>query len=135
MQTALRITVLAVVLAACSVGTSVTEIEVGDCFDDPEGELVSTLELVDCAEPHDNEMFAEVSIDGAVFPGNQALREFGAEACLPEFEAYVGETYAESPLDYTFLSPSEDSWAEGDRIFVCFLYSADLSKLTGSARG
>ncbi len=135
MQSALRITVLTVVLAACSVGTAVTDIEVGDCFDDPEEVLVATVEVVDCSQPHDNEVFAQVDTGGVVFPGNDALREIGAEACLPEFEAYVGETFAESPLDYTFLSPSEESWEEGDRTFVCFLYSPDLSKLTGSAKG
>ena len=135
MQAVLRITVLILVLAACGGGTSVTEIEVGDCFDDPDAELVSSLELVDCSEPHDNEVFAEVFMNESTFPGTGSLGEFGFEACLPEFEAYVGETYAESSLDYTFLSPSEESWAEGDRNFVCFLYSADLSKLTGSARG
>jgi len=125
----------ALVLAACSVGTSVTEIDVGDCFDDPDGELVTSLEIVDCSQPHDNEVFAEVASDESAFPGNQALREFGFAACLPEFEAYVGETYAESPLDYSFLFPSEESWVEGDRTFVCYLYSPDLSKLTGTARG
>ena len=135
MQVALRITVMALVLAACGGGTSVTEIEVGDCFDDPEGELVSSLDLVDCSQPHDNEVFAEVVMGGGAFPGTEALFEFGFDTCLLEFEAYVGEPYAESSLDYTFLSPSEESWADGDRTFVCFLYNSDLSKLTGSARG
>ena len=135
MQTALRISVLAVVLAACSVGTSVADIGVGDCFDDPEDVVVTSLELIDCAAPHDNEVYAEVFVDGVAFPGEQELFEFGFEECLPVFEAYVGETYAESPLDYSFLSPTEESWAEGDRTVLCYLYSADLSKLTGSARG
>ena len=135
MHRALLAIALALVLAACTAGTSVTEIEVGDCFDDPEGELISNLELLECSDPHDNEVFAEVFIDGVAFPGNDALIEFGFDSCLSEFEAYVGESYAESPLDYSFLYPSEESWSEGDRSFLCYLYSADLSKLTGSARG
>ena len=38
-------------------------------------------------------------------------------------------------LDYAFLAPTAESWNSlGDRNITCFLYSADLSKLTASAR-
>ena len=135
MQRVLRIAALALVLSACGGGTAVTEVNVGDCFDDPDEEYVASLNLVSCSQPHDNEVFAEVVMDAVDFPGNDALAEFGFDACLPEFEAYVGESYAESPLDYLFMAPSEEGWGNGDRTFLCFLYSADLSPLVGSARG
>jgi Septum formation len=126
---------VALSITACGGGTAVDEVGVGDCFDDPETELVAALELIDCSLPHDNEVYAEVLMPGSQFPGDEEIAEFGFDACLAEFEGYVGESYVDSPLDYLFLSPSAESWDGGDRAFLCFLYSADLAKLTGSQRG
>lgn len=126
---------LVLLAAACSGGTAVDKIGAGDCFDDPDSEVVSSLELIDCAQPHDNEVFAEVLMSESVFPGDNAIGDFAFEECLAPFEAYVGETYEESPLDYFYLGPTEESWGNGDRGVLCVLYSADLSPLTGSSRG
>ena len=124
---------MALVLAACG-GTDVNDVGIGDCFDDPETELVSSLELIECAEPHDNEVFAEVFMSDASFPGDNGVAEFAFEECFAPFEAYVGESYAESPLDYIYLGPTQESWDAGDRSVLCILYSADLAKLTGSEK-
>ncbi|MFW2383673.1 MAG: septum formation family protein [Acidimicrobiales bacterium] len=125
---------LVVLAAACGGGTAVDEIGAGDCFDDPDTEVVSALELIDCAEPHDNEVFAEIFMSESAFPGDNAIGDFAFDGCLAPFEAYVGESYEESPLDYFYLGPTEDSWDLGDRGVLCVLYSVDLSKLTGSSR-
>ena len=69
---------MALVLAACG-GTDVNDVGIGDCFDDPETELVSSLELIECAEPHDNEVFAEVFMSDASFPGDNGVAEFAFE--------------------------------------------------------
>ena len=133
MRSAKIVMATALVLAACG-GTAVTEVGIGDCFDDPDSNVVSSLDLIDCAEPHDNEVFAEVIMSGSSFPGDDGVAEFAFEACFDPFEAYVGEPYAESPLDYVYLGPTQESWEEGDRSVLCVLYAADLAKLTGSAR-
>lgn len=126
---------VAVLAVACGGGTAVDEIGVGDCFDDPDSELVSALPLIECSQPHDNEVYAEVTMSGDAFPGDEAVGDFAFDTCLVEFESYVGETYVNSPLDYTYLGPTEDSWnGASDRTVLCVLYSADLSKLTGSVR-
>ncbi|MCP4964360.1 MAG: hypothetical protein GY926_03910 [bacterium] len=127
--------VLVLLATACGGGTSVTELDAGDCFDDPDSEVVSSLELIDCAEPHDNEVFSQIFMPESTFPGDTAIGDFAFDGCLAPFEAYVGESYEDSPLDYFYLGPTEDSWDLGDRGVLCVLYSADLSKLTGSSRG
>jgi hypothetical protein len=130
----LAVLVPAVILAACSGATSVADLAVGDCFDDPNEPIISELELIDCDQPHDNEVFANLQVEESVYPGEEVFNSFAVDACLAPFEAYVGESYADSPLDYWYLTPTEESWAAGDRAITCVLYSADLSSLTGSAR-
>jgi hypothetical protein len=124
---------MALILASCG-GTSVTDIGIGDCFDDPDTNVVATLDLIDCAEPHDNEVFASVLMSDASFPGDNGVAEFAFDACFDPFEAYVGEAYADSSLDYIYLGPTQESWDDGDREVLCILYSADLAKLTGSMK-
>ena len=107
----------------------------GDCFDDPTDATITELELIDCSQPHDNEVYANLQVEETLFPGSEVLEAFAFDACLAPFESYVGEPYADSPLDYWFLTPTEESWNRGgDRAITCVLYAADLSKLTGSAR-
>jgi hypothetical protein len=130
------VSVLALLVGACATGTAVIDVVVGDCFDDSAGTVVDSLELINCDQPHDNEVYANLAIEQSIFPGNDVLAAFAADACLPAFEANVGMSYAESDLDYTFLVPTADTWnTSPDRIVTCFLYSADLSKLSSSATG
>ncbi len=134
MKRLVGVLLLALGMASCAGGTSVTEVEVGDCFDDPDSDIVSALNVVDCAGAHDNEIFAEVFMSETSFPGDEAVGDFAFEACLERFEPYVGQAYVDSPLDYLYLGPTTESWDSGDRAVLCVLYSADLSKLTGSMR-
>jgi hypothetical protein len=127
---------LALLVAACGGETSVGEVAVGDCFDDPTETVVESLQLIDCDEPHDNEAYATLLLEQSVYPGDEVISSFAIDACLGPFEAYVGMAYAESDLDFAFLAPTAEGWnSNGDRSVTCFLYAADLSKLSGSARG
>lgn len=124
---------IGVVLAAASCsGTSVGEVKAGDCFNDPDEDVVTNLVLVDCSQPHDNEVYAQVQMDDTTYPGATVIEDFAVDACLGAFEPYVGRSYEESPLDYFYLSPTEEGWGDGDRSVLCVLYSADLEQLTGS---
>lgn len=139
MRTRLTIAALAVALtgAACSGDTSVFDLQVGDCFDDDPAatDEVASVATVDCAEPHDNEIFFEFSLAGGTFPGEDAIMGEAADRCIPAFDAFVGKSYYESDLDIFPITPTAASWEEGDRVVYCVLYALDLSKLTGSMRG
>jgi len=123
-------------LAACG-GQSVFELEVGDCFDDPESfEEVQEVSKKDCADPHDNEVYANVDMSGTEWPGQTAVEDYADEACLAEFEPYVGAAYEDSQLQFGWLVPTQESWTEiDDRTVTCILYDMDLEKLTGSMEG
>jgi hypothetical protein len=118
----------------------VMSMQIGDCFDDP-GELddvVYDVAAVPCSEPHDNEVFAVKSVGtvfGDEFPGRPAMDQYSYESCVDSFLAYVGVDYAQSSLGVFTFTPTQESWDEGDRDFVCALYSIDFAKLSGSAAG
>ena len=129
---------LTLLLAACS--GNVFELAVGDCFDDGDlalGELeeVGEVPLVECSEPHDNEVYAVITVDGDVFPGEQAIQAHADEVCLDAFDPFVGLDYQSSALDFGWLVPTADSWEMGDRVVACFVYRLDLEKVSGTLEG
>jgi hypothetical protein len=122
---------------ACGDDTSVFNLEVGDCFnDDPAAsETVSDVATVDCAEPHDNEIYFQFSMTESSFPGREATIESAGNRCLGEFDAFVGKSYETSDLEIFPITPTAESWEQGDRVVYCAIYALDLSKLTGTMRG
>jgi hypothetical protein len=146
------IAILALVAVACGddepardAGGNITEtgdasvfaLEVGDCFNDDAaaGDIVSEVPVTPCSEPHDNEIYFEYSMTDASFPGQTAALESASLRCLDEFDAFVGIPYLDSELDIFPITPTAESWEQGDRIVYCALYALDLSKLEGSMRG
>lgn len=130
---------LAVLLAACS--GNVFDLAVGDCFDDGDLEVgtgveeVGAVPMVDCSQPHDNEVYAVVELDPGSFPGDEGVALRADEVCLEKFEPFVGLDYASSVLDIGWFVPTADSWEAGDRTIACFVYRLDLEKVTGSLSG
>jgi hypothetical protein len=149
---ALGVIALAFLLAACgddvdrdergviveSGEVSVFSLRVGDCFDDEgfDQEAVSSLAAVPCIEPHDNEAYAlfDIASADASFPGADELLGLSDQACLQLFEDFVGVTYEDSELDFFPITPTSDSWADGDREVICSVYHFQLRKLTGTMR-
>ncbi len=118
----------------------VMTVQPGDCFNDPsdEEDVVFQLEAIPCSQPHDNEVFAVESVAGLFgsdYPGRQTLEEHAYEVCSGRaFDSYVGTPYLDSSLEVFTLTPTDDSWSEGDRDVVCVLYRLDFTKLTEPAR-
>lgn len=127
---------LALLVAGCGGQGEVLSLEVGTCFNDPEdASAVREVPVVDCDEPHDNEVFAVFTLAGTVFPGEDDLRDDAVEGCSERFGAFVGEDYLFSELLLSAFWPSEASWEEaGDREVICYLYAPD-GPLVGSQRG
>jgi len=119
-------------------------IKVGECFNDDvpgnEGDEVTSIAKVECAEPHIWEAYSSVIIeegDGA-FPGSPAITEQGDADCLTAFEPYVGISYDDSTLYFSYYSPTEKSWTDGnDREILCIVTTTDdfETKATGSVKG
>lgn len=137
-----RIIVIAVATAlvavACGGGSSVFALEVGDCFDDPgdpEVQEIATVDTVSCDEPHDNEVYANLTMPDGPYPGDDRVADWATKNCLRAFEGYVGIPYEDSRLDIGWLTPTQDSWENADdRTVACILFDARFAKLDRSMR-
>ncbi len=118
--------------------TSVFDLEVGDCFS-AEGESASTVSVVDCSVTHVYEVFFVFDHEATgqdPFPGDEEISSYADERCEPPFEEYVGNDYDTSIYWITSVTPSDETWAEGDREIVCTLrLGEDGEPTTGSAEG
>jgi len=123
------------------VETSVFDLEVGFCFSTDSDQL-ETVNVVDCEQPHEHEVFALVNHpagDADAYPGDDALVEYADAECRPPFEEYVDRDYETSIWYITSLTPSAETWGEGDREVVCTVNQQDADEepitVTGSAEG
>ena len=127
---------IALVTFATACQGNVFSLSVGDCFNDPDsGDEVANVEMVECGESHDNEVFAAFDIPGDIFPGQAAAQQDADRGCSDRFEPYVGTDYLDSSLLFSFLTPSDASWDQGDREVLCFLYDINGGALTTSVKG
>ena len=135
-----RAFLIAVVLVAGSIGacTSVLDLQPGQCFDDgAEGEQLSQVQLIDCNQPLLREVYSVFDYPAggdAAYPGEQPLEDLAEERCSADFATYVGIPYEESRFFVLFLTPSPETWSQGDREIVCTLHGEENERLTGSKR-
>ena len=90
---------------------------------------------VDCAEPHDAEVYHVEVLTDDTFPGEEAVIAQAEEICGTQFEVFVGRDYETSTLDFGFGYPLAGSWKYGNRDVFCYVITVDGSQRTGSARG
>lgn len=110
-------------------------IRVGDCLNSTEsgatGEEISSVPIVPCAEAHDDEVFSAFQMDDGEFPGDDATVEQAGEACMREFDTFIGLSYQESELDFWPMTPTAASWDGGDREVLCIAFDP-AGKVTGT---
>ena len=113
----------------------VTELRVGDCFNSDEEAEIAEVDGVPCDEAHEYEIFAVDTYQADALPGDAQMEAVFLSVCNEPFQAYVGAPYASSEIYAKMITPSEDSWADGDRTFMCVLYDPENDQLTESMRG
>lgn len=105
---------------------------VGSCLDDVASGFITGDNVLDCAEPHTYEVFSSFLLDDGAFPGDDALQTQALDRCGAVFGDFVGIPYADSALDYSYVSPTEDTWAQGDREILCLIFDPAAAQTTGS---
>jgi hypothetical protein len=83
--------------------------------------MVSDLPVVPCGEPHDSEAYASFDLTGDTYPTD--IDDQATVYCESEFATFVGTSYEESSLGYTYLSPSGGSWSQGDHEVLCIVWT------------
>jgi len=102
----------------------VFSMSVGDCLPDPSAATgeVTEVAVVPCDEPHEGEVFFAYDIEEEALPATAAMEAIVQEQCLgANFESFVGMPYDESVLEVTWLEPTAESWAAGDREILCII--------------
>lgn len=115
----------------------VFQMQVGDCLTDGSSAVgeVSEVPVAPCDQPHDSEVFYSHIIDAAEFPGAAELEAIATEQCFgPNFQTFVGLPYEQSALEVTWLEPTAESWAQGDREMLCIV-ADPAGGVTGSLQG
>ncbi|WP_341952432.1 septum formation family protein [Salinibacterium sp. TMP30] len=114
----------------------VFSLTVGDCeaASPAEGEVSETT-VIDCAEPHQGEIYAASYLPEGDFPGGAAIEAQADNDCYTEFESFVGAYVSDSMYDFSWYYPTEQSWADGDREILCIAYSPDGEDIIGSLAG
>jgi hypothetical protein len=115
-------------------------LSVGDCFDadtfTPGTSIARNgVHLVDCAQPHQHQVYAIVPDPdprAAPFPGDEMMQSFATDSCLNAFEGALEADYQSSDLDFATITPDQTSWDQGDRSIVCAVHNADFEALTGT---
>lgn len=121
-------------LAACSSGGNVFTLKPGTCYQMPDDtESVSEVEIVECSESHDLEVYHTFDMADGEFPGVEAAEEAANSGCKEAFDTFVGMAWADSKYDFATLYPTEETWAEGDREIVCAI-GDPAGRTTGSLK-
>ncbi|MGA5461878.1 septum formation family protein [Mycobacterium sp. NPDC050041] len=112
----------AIVVAYFLVGrgtVTANNVEIGDCLADmPDGTRVLTVRTVDCAESHEGEVFAMLTMPDGDFPGQSSLEEF-SDSCGPALAAYAPTAIEDPSVGVYVLYPTEETWTQGDRVVTC----------------
>jgi hypothetical protein len=122
-------------LATPTTGTvDAYSVAIGECTGPIPTGVTDRLELIACADEHNWEAFTATTLESEKYPGSPALTRTAGEFCEKAFADFVGVKVTKSKYDLTFLLPTDETWAAGDREVVCLAGSA--SKMTaGSLEG
>ncbi len=140
---AIILTVTAVSLTGCSIlTTGVPEGEqdaftlvIGDCINFSGAGEVDTVPVVDCAEPHDQEIFAATNLTGDAFPGEAVVSDELDAFCMGDvFTDFIGLSYADSIFYTSGFHPTAASWENGDRELLCTVGNEN-AQTTGTLAG
>lgn len=109
--------VAAVPASALGEVTAVADLLVGDCLREVSEGLdvnASIVPRVSCDESHEFEVFARFPVPGDAFPGDNAVTAVAETGCGSLFEDFVLLEYRASSLDFAYLTPTAQSWADAD---------------------
>ena len=123
------------VTTAPSTAISATELQVGDCLNDLTNSTdVSSLPSVDCAQPHQGEVFAVFDLPPGPYPGADGVDDLVSKGCNARLADYSPSAPADDAVGLFSVYPLEQNWNRDDREVVC-IAKATSGTTTGSIRG
>lgn len=109
-------------------------LKLGDCKMESAAGLLSDADVVPCSEPHDEEVYYEITMDDGEF-SDEAVDAATDECIGDAFTSFVGVAFQDSTLDVYPITPTQQTWDElDDRIIQCII-SDPAGQTTGSLAG
>ena len=107
--------------------TSVFALDEGACVETlpDEDDLVMSLPVVDCAEPHEAEVYLVVELNpdrSRNYPGDTEVELETQNECGEAFESFVGLEYQDSVLEVFYLVPQDLSWRSSRGEVTCLIF-------------
>ena len=78
---------------------------------------------VDCAAPHQGEVFHRFDLEFPVYPGEQVAGAQAEQSCAAVFGDYIGIPAERSRLNFLYFYPSAGSWADS-HVVQCIVYGS-----------
>ncbi|MGW6003715.1 septum formation family protein [Oerskovia enterophila] len=103
------------------------QLVLGNCLADlPDDGPVSTLRVVPCAEPHEAQVVARTDFSAdSLWPGQGDVESRVSRVCVP---AVLADDVDPAGIELSIWTPSEESWAEGDRTGLCLAATPVLTE-------
>jgi hypothetical protein len=117
-----------------SASIDIFALKLGDCkMESPSG-LIQDADVVPCDEPHDEEVFHEITMDDGEY--SLSAIEAASQECIGDvYTRFVGISYDLSTLEVYPITPTEETWEQyDDRIVQCVI-SDPAGQTTGSLEG
>ena len=118
---------------------TIEDLKAGDCISDiatdtQDSQKVATeATVVDCSTPHQYEMVGTGDTTASTFAEADTNTEM-SKICEPLVTSYVGSPSKANSYRILAVTPSQETWDQGDRTFVCFAQNSDKSPLNNSIK-
>ena len=108
-------------------GVDITFLAVGDCVRDmalSDGLVAEVVDVVDCAQPHTDEVYATFKLRDGRYPGDHQVETLAGSGCDKRFAGYVGNSAARTALDIYPIIPTKEAWSlDHDQGVLCTVSS------------
>jgi hypothetical protein len=105
------------------------ELRRGDCYNEPKKAL-NTVTLIPCDKPHKSQLTHRFELPAGAYPGDAEIGDKASDGCNARWDKMFGEK--ENRFEEFYWHPSQESWAEGDRLVLCYVSGAKGGDLTRS---
>ena len=103
------------------------QLVLGNCLAElPDDGAVTTVRVVPCGDPHEAQVVARTDFStDSVWPGQDGADAKVSRVCVP---AVLADDVDPAGIELSVWTPSEDSWAEGDRTGLCLAATPVLTE-------
>lgn len=117
-----------------SANIDIFSLKLGDCMMEAPSGLLEDIDVVPCAEPHDQEVFYEITMDDGEY--SEESIDTATQECIGEaYTSFVGVAYDASTLEVYPITPTQQTWDElNDRVVQCVI-SDPAGQVEGSLKG